>query len=98
MRYLLDVNFIVAMFDGAHVNHESAHAWFGSIGLSAWATCPITENGVIRVLSNPSYPTVTAPPNEVARRLATFCSQPNHEFWPDDISLIADFDETVRSR
>ena len=98
MRYLLDVNFIVAMFDSAHVNHDSAHAWFGSMGMKAWATCPITENGCVRVLSNPSYPTVTATPNEVAGRLAEFCSQPSHELWPDDISLLTDFDESAKSR
>jgi toxin-antitoxin system PIN domain toxin len=85
--FLLDVNVLVALFDPAHVHHDLAHDWFGAIGKKAWATCPITENGVVRVLSHPKYPTVTATPAEIIGRLGIFCGSPGHVFWPDDVSL-----------
>jgi hypothetical protein len=88
VAFLLDINLLVALFDSRHVNHESAHRWFGRSGKTGWATCPITENGVVRVISNPAYPTVSATPVEVLSRLGTFCEQPGHVFWPDDVSLL----------
>ena len=66
---LLDVNVLVAIFDPAHENHEDAHRWFGRNRKYGWATCPVTINGCIRVLSNPAYPTVETTPAEVAGRL-----------------------------
>ena len=84
---LLDVNVLVALFDPAHGNHEDAHIWFGRNRKYGWATCPISENGCIRVLTNPAYPTVEATPSEVADRLRSFCSTTEHHFWADSVSL-----------
>lgn len=84
---LLDVNVIVALFDPNHVHHEPAHRWFADHRASGWATCPLTENGVVRVLSNPAYSSVAERPHEVARRLAAFRASGHHVFWPDDISI-----------
>jgi hypothetical protein len=85
---LLDVNVLVALFDPAHLNHDEAHDWFKVARGTAWATCPITINGVVRILSNPAYPTIEATPAEVISRLQDLCSNPHHEFWPDDLSLL----------
>jgi len=87
---LLDVNVLVALFDPAHPNHEDAHRWFGRNRERGWATCPITINGCVRVLSNPAYPTVETTPAEVVLRLRMLCSSPGHQFWPDAISLLDD--------
>jgi uncharacterized protein len=88
---LLDVNFLVAMFDPAHRNHEDAHHWFGRNRRHGWATCPITINGCIRVLSNPAYPTVDVTPAEVGRLIKTACSTAgDHHFWEDSVSLLDD--------
>jgi toxin-antitoxin system PIN domain toxin len=84
---LLDVNVLVALFDPAHGNHEEAHRWFGRNRKSGWATCPITINGCIRVLSNPAYRTVEATAAEVASRLRSLCSAPDHHFWADSVCL-----------
>jgi len=84
---LLDVNLLVALFDPAHVNHEDAHRWFGRNRRRGWATCPLTLNGCIRVLSNPAYPTVQATPAEIILRLRTLCSAADHHFWSDSVSL-----------
>lgn len=96
MVFLLDVNLLVALFDSRHVNHEAAHRWFGGTGKTSWATCPVTENGVVRVMSNPSYPTVSATPMEVFGRLQTLCAQPGHVFWADDVSLLNVLPESMR--
>ena len=98
MTYLLDINVLAALFDNSHVNHDAAHAWFGRTGSLSWATCPLTENGCVRVLSSPSYPTVLATPTEILGRLARFCALPGHVFWSDDISLATALDTDTRAR
>jgi toxin-antitoxin system PIN domain toxin len=98
MTFLLDINILAALFDSSHVNHDAAHEWFGRAGSLSWATCPITENSFIRVLSSPSYPSVQATPNDIMERLARFCALPGHVFWPDDISLTASLDADSRAR
>jgi uncharacterized protein len=84
---LLDVNVVVALFDPNHIHHEPAHVWFAEHRAAGWATCPLTENGVVRVLSNPAYASVAERPQEVARRLTAFRASGHHEFWPDDVSI-----------
>jgi toxin-antitoxin system PIN domain toxin len=85
---LLDVNVLVALFDPAHLNHDEAHAWFGVSRSQGWATCPLTQNGCIRVLSSPAYPSVETVPEEVASRLAMLCGRKDHAFWADSVSLL----------
>lgn len=87
MIALLDVNVLVALFDPAHLHHEAAHAWFGQNRSQQWATCPLTENGLVRVLSNPSYRGARTTIGDAAARLHQFCSEPKHVFWPDSISV-----------
>lgn len=84
---LLDINILVALFDPDHVHHELAHDWFGDRAADGWATSPTTENGFIRVLSNPAYGGTVARPADLAARLIRFCSSKAHVFWPDAVSL-----------
>lgn len=84
---LLDVNVLVALFDPDHIHHEAAHAWFAAHRTSGWASCPLTENGLVRVLANPSYAPNPERPSAVLARLRTFCASGHHVFWPDDVSL-----------
>lgn len=85
--YLLDVNVLVALADPGHVHHDPAHAWFARRGSRAWATCPLTENGFVRVASHPSYPNRPGDASVVLGMLRRSCSLGGHEFWPDDVSL-----------
>jgi toxin-antitoxin system PIN domain toxin len=84
---LLDVNVLVALFDPAHLHHDAAHAWFESNHKGQWATCPLTENALVRVLSNPAYPGRRTAAEDAAARLRSFCSAREHVFWPDSISI-----------
>jgi len=87
-RFLLDVNVLIALIDPAHVQHDRAHAWFASKGHKAWATCPLTENGVLRIVGHPRYPSSPGSPAVVAELLSSFRRLPGHAFWPDEISLL----------
>ena len=86
--YLLDVNVLIALVDPAHVQHDAAHNWFGRLGHLAWATCPLTENGLLRIVGNPRYPNSPGTPAAVANSLAALRALPGHVFWADDISLM----------
>jgi uncharacterized protein len=85
---LLDVNVLVALFDPDHVHHEAAHDWFGDHGRRAWGTCPLTEAGLVRVLSNPAYGGPALRAADLAGRLSRFCRSGGHVFWPSDVSLL----------
>jgi toxin-antitoxin system PIN domain toxin len=88
MRGLLDVNFIIALLDPDHAFHERSHTWWAANSKSGWASCPLTENGVVRIMSNPNYSEkVKFSPSSLIDRLQKFAAQTDHEFWPDDISL-----------
>jgi hypothetical protein len=85
---LLDVNVLVALFDPDHVHHELAHDWFADNRRHGWATCPVTESGFLRVLSNPAYGiSEVARPGDLVARLRRFCASGHHQFWPDAVSL-----------
>lgn len=86
-RFLLDVNVLIALIDPTHVQHDRAHDWFAAEGRLAWATCPITENGVLRIVGHPRYPTSPGTPAAVAEIIAALRGAGGHEFWPDDISI-----------
>jgi toxin-antitoxin system PIN domain toxin len=84
----LDVNVLIALLDPDHVHHEHAHQWFGATGQSAWATCPITQTAVPRILGNPRYPNVRGTPAAIVPYLRNLCAHPGHVFWPDDVSIL----------
>lgn len=87
MRHLLDVNVWVALLDEAHVFHTQALGFFQRRRVRI-ATCPLVENGVIRVLNLPGYSAVGPVGfSVVADKLNEICAGMDHEFWPDDLSL-----------
>lgn len=86
MISLLDANFLIALFDAAHVRHMDAHQWLSQHRTEGWATCPLTQNACIRILSQPAYPgRLTIP--DISRRLHHAISVREHHFWHDSISL-----------
>lgn len=87
-RHLLDVNVLIALVDPAHIQHEDVHAWFGRVGHKSFATCPITENGLLRIVGHPKYPNSPGPPSVVASTLLTIRAMPGHAFWTDSVSLM----------
>ena len=86
-RALLDVNVLVALLDRDHVDHGRATAWLRAEGGGGWASCAITENGFVRVVSQPRYPS-PVPVAEAIRRLERATATAHYAFWPCDRSLL----------
>ena len=96
MVALLDVNVLVALFDPNHIHHLTAHDWFAGASEQGWITCPLTENGLIRMLSNPRYPGRRTTVHDAARRLKMFCGTRQHRFWEDSLSVLGEAVQTQR--
>jgi uncharacterized protein len=86
-RGLLDVNVLLALLDGDHVDHARAHEWLDDEIEAGWASCAITENGFVRVITQPRYPSPISPA-EAIDLLGRACASEYHEFWPCDVSLL----------
>ncbi len=84
---LLDVSLLIALFDPDHVHHEAAHDWFADHESEGWATCPLTQNGFVRILANPRYPAEPWRPVDLLDHLRQFCAHKRHVLWTDSISL-----------
>lgn len=85
---LLDVSVLVSLFDVDHVHHQPAHDWLADNAESGWASCPLTENGFLRVLANTARAGHFVALSDLVQRLTTFRDGGRHEFWPDEISLL----------
>jgi uncharacterized protein len=89
VRALFDVNALLALFDQAHSFHGSIRAWWHDNESGGWATCPLTQNGFVRTMSQPRY-LQSRSPIEAIGALLTGLDQPDHEFWADGISITDD--------
>ena len=87
VTYLLDINLLLALSDPMHTHHQLAHAWFEQKGKNSWATCPLTENGFVRIASQPRYPNRPGDVSTVLTILRQFCQLTGHEFWAEDVTL-----------
>lgn len=88
MRALLDVSVLIALFDADHTFHRGATLWFSTHGKGGWASCPITQNGCIRIMSHSAYPN-RIPMAAIMERLSEAARNTKHEFWADDVSLLS---------
>ena len=91
MRALLDISVLLALLDRDHVLHERGRQWFEEEVRHGWASCAVTQNGFVRILSQPGYPS-PVPTGSAMRLLAAATAAAYHEYWPSDLSIL---DETV---
>ena len=89
MRSLYDVNALLALLDTNHDSHNAVSSWFGNNIEHGWASCPLTQNGYLRIVSQARYPR-PRPLAEAYQQLLTATSAPQHQFIPDDVSLLDD--------
>lgn len=87
MRALLDINVLLALLDGDHVDHRRARDWLAGEIAHGWASCAITQNGFVRIISQPRYPSPVTP-KEAVDRLSRATATEHHEFWPCTQSLL----------
>lgn len=88
--YLLDVNILIGILDREHDFHRRASTWFRETGHQNWLTCPTTENGVVRIMSQSSYPRLTTTPARVLDSLHSLRLKGNHSFVTEIVSLLDD--------
>lgn len=88
-RALLDVGVLVALLDTDHADHERVGHWIDARPQARWASCAITENGAVRILSQPRYPNPVSPEQAVGL-LAGARVRTDHEFWPCEVSVLDD--------
>jgi uncharacterized protein len=86
LRALFDLNVLIAMLDEEHIHYVRVHQWWVNDRAGGWASCPLTENGFVRVLSQPRYSN-PIPASAALALLSDATAQPGHMFWPDNISL-----------
>jgi len=80
VTYLLDGNVLVALAVSDHVHHDAAHRWRSAHQDDRFATCPITQGTLLRLLLREGTTAV-----EASRVLQSISSLAQHEFWPDEI-------------
>ena len=86
-RALLDVNVLIALLDADHIHHRRASQWLAEHIAAGWASCAITQNGCVRIMSQPGYPN-PLPTAQVAARLGEAASTRHHVFVPSNASLL----------
>jgi len=87
MRALFDVNVLIALLDADHASHQRAMDYFAAQASIGWASCPLTQNGCVRIMSHPNYPN-PLPVQAIIHRLGEACRHPVHEFWPDEVTVL----------
>jgi toxin-antitoxin system PIN domain toxin len=86
VRALFDVNVLLALFDTGHVHHSRSRTWWDANHHLGWASCPLTQNGFLRIISQRHYPRPLTL-RQATQVLHAQVSLPGHAFWPDDLSL-----------
>lgn len=85
--YLLDVNVLVATAWPQHSAHVAVQKWLARHADEGWATCPFTETGFVRIISNPAFSKDALSLKQALSLLAANLARPRHEFWPDTLTL-----------
>ena len=86
--YLLDTNLLIALLWPSHDRHDLALKWFTRHRAKGWATCPITQAGFVRIISNPAFSRDAVQPREAARVLSANTAAQDHAFWPDELAVV----------
>jgi toxin-antitoxin system PIN domain toxin len=80
MTVLLDANVLIALVVADHVHHDAAETWLAGFS-GAFATCPITEGSLVRLLIRDGEKAHLAV--SVVREIS---ENSRHEFWADSVS------------
>jgi toxin-antitoxin system PIN domain toxin len=83
--YLLDTNLLIALLWPSHERHEPALKWFSRHRAKGWATCPLTQAGFVRIVSNPAFSRDAVQPREAVHVLTANTAAKDHAFWPDEV-------------
>ena len=87
MRALLDINVLIALHDRDHIHHERAALWLEDNIALGWASCPLTQNCVLRIMSQPGYSS-PQPLGVLVNMLQSATSTSYHQLWSDSVSML----------
>jgi len=87
LRALFDINVLLALHDGLHLHHKRSEDWWLANREPGWASCPLTQNGFVRIASQPAYAN-RQPLQDALARLRSATQGADHAFWPDDVSIL----------
>jgi len=85
--YLLDTNLLIALLWPSHERHDLAVKWFTRHRAKGWATCPFTQAGFVRIVSNPAFSRDAVQPREAIHILSANTAAKDHALWPDELAL-----------
>jgi uncharacterized protein len=85
--YLLDTNLLIALLWPSHERHELALKWFARQRAKGWATCPLTQAGFVRIVSNPGFSRDAVQPRDAIHVLSANTAAKDHAFWPDELPV-----------
>lgn len=85
--YLLDTNVLIALLWPSHAHHTRAVRWFTRHRSNGWATCPFTQAGFVRIVSNPAFSRDAVTPRDAVGLLSANTASKDHAFWPDELPL-----------
>jgi toxin-antitoxin system PIN domain toxin len=85
--YLLDVNVLLAMAWPQHSGHSAVQRWLAREGRKGWASCPFTQSGFVRIISNPAFSRDALSPEQALSLLHTNLEHPSHRFWPATLTV-----------
>ena len=89
MIHLLDINVLIALYDPVHPDAAAAETFFaGGLARNGWVTCPLFENGFLRIFGSRKYPGGPGSPQAARHLLAGVLATPGHQFWDDDTTLM----------
>ena len=85
--YLLDTNLLIALLWPSHEKHGLALAWFTRHRAKGWVTCPFTQAGFVRIVSNPAFSRDAVQPRDAVQVLSANAAAKDHTFWPDELPV-----------
>lgn len=87
MRALLDVSTLIAFLDVNHQRHRRVRDWLDEHRAAGWASCAITQNGFVRIVSQPVYANTISTTQAIAR-LADATADRHHVFWSPSVQVV----------
>jgi uncharacterized protein len=86
--HLLDVNVLIALMWPAHEGHARAQRWLAEESQGGWATCPLVQAALVRIISDPAFSRDAVSPSQAIKILQSAIQHRLHQFWPDDLGVI----------
>ena len=83
MTFLLDVNVLYILHQPLHADYELVHRWFSGRRSDSFATCAMTQAGMLRLLMQEIGGLDCFSFDDARRALKRLTEHPRHIYWTD---------------